>query len=166
VPNQQISIDESTISFKGCLSFIQYLPPKKHKWGMKAWVLVDSINGYTWGWQFYMEKEARCDRPVKGLAHRVVVWLVDDERLKQKGYIVYADKFYSSPALFRELLQEGFGAVGTVRKDRRGIPESVRSTVLQRSSVVSARDDSVLCLKWKDKRHVMLLSTYVHIHVP
>ena len=55
-----------------------------------------------------------------------------------------------------------FGAVGTVRKDRRGIPESVRSTVLQRSSVVSARDDSVLCLKWKDKRDVMLLSTYMY----
>ena len=63
--------------------------------------------------------------------------LVDSEQLKQKGYIVYTDNFYSSPALFRELLQEEFGAVGTVHKDRRGVPETVRSTVLQRGSVVS-----------------------------
>ena len=160
VPNQQISIDESMISFKGRLSFIQYLPKKPHKWGMKAWVLADSINGYTWGWHLYTGKEGEDNRSVRGLAHRVVMGLVDNEQLKQKGYIVYTDNFYSSPALFRELLQEGFGAVGTVRKDRRGIPEAVRSTVLQRGGVVSVRDDCVLCLKWKDKRDVMLLSTY------
>ena len=160
VPNQQISIDESMISFKGRLSFIQYLPKKPHKWGMKAWVLADSINGYTWGWHLYTGKEGEGAQPVKGLAHRVVMGLVDNEQLKQKGYIVYTDNFYSSPALFRELLQAGFGAVGTVRKDRRGIPAAVRSTVLQRGGVVSVRDDSVLCLKWKDKRDVMLLSTY------
>jgi hypothetical protein len=46
-PTQFISIDESMIAFKGQLSFLQYLPKKPHKWGMKAWVLADSCNGYT-----------------------------------------------------------------------------------------------------------------------
>ena len=31
-PHQQISIDESMISYKGRLSFVQYLPKKPHKW--------------------------------------------------------------------------------------------------------------------------------------
>ena len=46
-PNQYLSIDESMISFKGRLSFLQYLPKKPHKWGMKAWVLADVQTGYT-----------------------------------------------------------------------------------------------------------------------
>ena len=43
---QNLSIDENMISFKGRLSFLQFLPKKPYKWGMKAWVLADSSNGY------------------------------------------------------------------------------------------------------------------------
>jgi len=48
-PYQHISVDESMISYKGRLSFVQYMPKKPHKWGLKAWVLADARNGYTWG---------------------------------------------------------------------------------------------------------------------
>ena len=41
------------IGFKGRLSFIQYLPKKPTKWGMKAFVLADSRNGYTYNWRLY-----------------------------------------------------------------------------------------------------------------
>ena len=41
-PAQFLSIGESMIAFKGHLSFLQYLPKKPHKWGMKAWVLADA----------------------------------------------------------------------------------------------------------------------------
>ena len=78
-PSQFLSIDESMISFKGRLSFLQYLPKKPHKWGMKAWVLADAGNGYTWGWKLYTGKEK--NRTETGLAHHVVVDLVDDVRL-------------------------------------------------------------------------------------
>ena len=80
VPSQNLSIDESMISFKGRLSFLQYLPKKPQKWGMKAWILADSLNGYTWGWRLYTGEEG--DRAEQGLAHRVVMQLVDDERLR------------------------------------------------------------------------------------
>ena len=45
-PSQQIAIDESVISFKGRVSFRQYLKGKPHPWGMKAFVLSDSKTGY------------------------------------------------------------------------------------------------------------------------
>ena len=48
-PSQFVSIDESMIAFKGRLSFLQYLPKKPHKWGMKAWVLADATNGLHMG---------------------------------------------------------------------------------------------------------------------
>ena len=154
-PHQHISIDESMISYKGRLSFIQYLPKKPHKWGLKAWVLADSTNGYTWG---CTGKEGGATE--HGLALRVVMELVNDQRLEQKGYIVYTDNCYSSPALFKALTDSGFGACGTARKDRRGIPKSVSTANLQKGEIQSTRDDGILSLKWRDKRDVLMLSTF------
>ena len=54
-PVQFLSIDESRKAFKGCLSFLQYLPKKPHKCGMKVWVLVDARNSYTWNWGLMVE---------------------------------------------------------------------------------------------------------------
>ena len=123
---------------------------------MKAWVLADSSNGYTWGWKLYSGKEG--DHVATGLAHDVVMELVQDDRLEGKGYIIVTDNYYTSTALCRSLVDRGFGAVGTVRKDRRGI--QIRTAVLRRGEVTSSRDDGVLALKWKDKRDVTMLSTY------
>ena len=157
-PTQYVSIDESMIAFKGRLSFLQYLPKKPHKWGMKAWVLADALNGYTWNWKLYTGKEG--DHVERGLAQRVVMDLVDDERLQQKGYVVVTDNFYSSPALFRDLVMKGIGACGTARKNRSGIPPAVQSASLKKGEVTSSEDDGILSLKWKDKREVIMLSTY------
>lgn len=157
-PNQHISIDESIISYKGRLSFIQYLPRKSHKWGLKAWVLADSTNGYVWGWKLYTGREASSTE--HSLAHRVVMELVDDKRLEQKGYIIYTDNFYSSPALFKTLADHGFGACGTARRDRKDIPKSITSAVMEKTKVVSTTHDGIFSLKWRDKRDVLMLSTF------
>ena len=53
---REISIDESMIGFKGRLYFIQYMPKKPIKWGMKAFVLADSSSGYTHTWRLYAGK--------------------------------------------------------------------------------------------------------------
>ena len=50
-------MDESIIPFKGRISFIQYLPNKPHKWGMKVYVLTDSLSGYTYSWRLYTGKQ-------------------------------------------------------------------------------------------------------------
>ena len=52
-PARELSIDESMIGFKGRLSFLQYLPKKPTKWGMKAFVLAESSTGYTLKWRLY-----------------------------------------------------------------------------------------------------------------
>ena len=95
-----------------------------------------------------------------GLAHRVVLDLLDDDRLKNKGYHVYMDNFYTSPALLRDLRDEGFEACGTIRSNRVGIPEDIRSAKLKNGESHFSRDDSMLFMKWKDKRDVLMLSTF------
>jgi hypothetical protein len=89
-----------------------------------------------------------------------VLELVEDDCLLQKGYVVVTDNFYSSPALFHDLVARGFGACGTVWKDRKGIPQAVRDACLQKGEVASSFDDGILSLKWRDKRDVFMLSTY------
>ena len=56
---QEVSVDEAIIGFKGRLWFIQYMPKKTTKWGMKAFVLADSVTGYTYNWRLYAGKKKR-----------------------------------------------------------------------------------------------------------
>ena len=51
--SKEVCVDESMIGFKGRLSFIQYMPKKPTKWGIKAFVLADSCTGYMYNWHIY-----------------------------------------------------------------------------------------------------------------
>ena len=156
-PTENLSIDESMIGFKGRLAFLQYMPKKPQKWGMKAWVLADSSNGYVWNWKLYTGKDVYTPESPLGLAHRVVLELLDDDRLRSKGYRIFTDNFYSSPDLFKDLQKKGFEACGTLRSNRRGIPEDVKSAKLRKGESHFSQDDTLLYMKWKDKRDVLML---------
>ena len=51
-----MSIDEAMVSFKGRAWFMQYMPKKPKKWGLKAFSLADSKTGYTLNWKLYAGK--------------------------------------------------------------------------------------------------------------
>ena len=51
--HREVSVDETMISFKGRLGFIQYMPKKPTKWGLKAFVVSDAHNGYIYNWSLY-----------------------------------------------------------------------------------------------------------------
>ena len=55
-PKKNLSVDESIIGFKGRLSWIQYMPKKPTKWGIKTWTLADASNGYIWNVKVYTGK--------------------------------------------------------------------------------------------------------------
>ena len=93
----------------------------------------------------------------RGHTHAIVVALL--EGLEGRGHHVYVDNYYTSPALFTELRDLGFGACGTVRINRRGLPVEMKAT-LARGDITSAYvDESMMALKWMDKRPVSMLTT-------
>ena len=57
MPGKHISVDETMIGFKGRLAWIQFMPKKPTKWGIKAWVLADSKSGYVWNFHLYTGKK-------------------------------------------------------------------------------------------------------------
>ena len=123
---------------------------KPTKWDMKTWVLADSSNGYVYNWKLYTGKDG--DHTEKGLAHSVVLDLVQD--LQGKGYHLYVDNFYTSPALFTDLIRQGFAVCG--------VPETFKSYRLTKGERFSqlSDDGTLMYLKWKDKREVSMLSSF------
>lgn len=56
-PGNFVAVDESTISFKGKVSFRVYNPHKPVKFGLKVFVVSDSNNGYIFDFIPYFVKE-------------------------------------------------------------------------------------------------------------
>ena len=93
------------------------------------------------------------------MTHAVVLKLL--EGLENPGHHVNTDNYYSCPSLFQNLRRLGFGACGTVRTNRHGVPEEIKAK-LQKGEIVSKMiDNNVLALKWMDK-HPMAMLTTVH----
>lgn len=55
IPEESLVIDESVIPFRGRLSFRQYLPGKRHKYGIKLFKLTDP-KGFTYKIKVYEGK--------------------------------------------------------------------------------------------------------------
>ena len=88
-----------------------------------------------------------------GLGHAVVVKLV--EALEGKGYHVYTDNFYTSPALYSDLLLKGFGACGTCNINRCGLPTEIKRDI-QKGEVMALHFNGMMALKWRDRRTVLV----------
>ena len=152
---RELSVDEMMIKYKGRLSFLQYMPKKPHKWGIKAWALAEAGSGYCWNLTVYTGKEESATEDALGT--RVVVDLV--KSLAGKGHHIYFDNYYTSPTLCHILHTNGFGCCGTLRLNRKGIPPSFRSAKVKKGEVVQYTDGEILGIKWKDKKDVSLLTT-------
>ena len=83
-PDRQLAIDESVISFKGRVGFLQYLKGKPNPWGIKAFILADSVTGYLYKVRFYFGKDTQLERPELPHTARVLLTLVNG--LHHKGY--------------------------------------------------------------------------------
>ncbi len=108
-----------------------------------------------WNWNLYCGKED--EQSNEPLGERVVVALLcGGEHL---DHHVYFNNFLTSPQLCKRLLTLGFKSCGTVRIDRKGIPETFRKATPTKGSIVTYRDEDMLGLKWKDKQYVSVLTT-------
>ena len=130
-PSQELSIDEAMIAFRGRVSFRQYIRGKPQPWGIKAYVLSESRTGYMYNLVIYYGKETQLImRP--GLNHTTAVVLTLIDPLKNLGYDLYTDRFYTSPLLAEELLQIRTTLTGTVMSNRKNMPAAVKKTSKRR----------------------------------
>lgn len=170
VPSYHVSLDESTVGFKGRIKFKCYNKDKPTKWGLKIFVLADSKNGYIWSFLPYYG-QATTDmllRPELLVTSRTVLHFADKllEKFPDCGFILYVDRYYNSLELALELKKLNIHITGTVQGNRAGLPLQVskkthlKNLNLQQQEYASfTLNDSIHCLVWRDKRYVTMLST-------
>ena len=158
--HNSVAVDEAMIPFKGHLGFKQYMKNKPTKWGIKAFVLSDSTNGYVYRVQIYTGKSMEATDAGAGLCTRVVLDLMDG--LEDAGLDLYTDNYYTSPDLYTTLYEKGINACGTVRTNRKGFPKVLvhdRRRNEERGYYDYRSNGPLLAAVWYDRRFIYFLST-------
>ena len=138
------------VKSKAHCHLIQYMKNKPCKWGFKYWVIADT-SGYTLDFDLYIGKMVQEKKREKGLAYDVVMQLC-------QTLLFFVDNFYTGVPLFEDLAQMGIAATGTLRIDRKGVPDGVKQLqkALSASNVPRGdgyyiREGSLVYVCWQDK---------------
>lgn len=133
-PFQNLVIDESLMLFKGRISFRQYIPSKRHRFGIKFFVLVDCETGYILDYIIYTGSatEIREIDEKFGKSGNIVLTLT--ENYWNKGHRLYTDNWYTSPLLFQFLFEKKINCCGTVKANRKFMPSFDKKKSCKRNS--------------------------------
>ncbi|XP_047104510.1 piggyBac transposable element-derived protein 4-like, partial [Schistocerca piceifrons] len=101
-PSEKVTIDEGICPFRGRVSFRVYMQNKPHKYGLKVYAVAEASSGYVVNFEVYAGKHI-----VDNSSSAVILRLLSDSSLLNKGHTVYLDRFYSSPELFQQLAEKG-----------------------------------------------------------
>ncbi|KAK5966173.1 PiggyBac transposable element-derived protein 4 [Trichostrongylus colubriformis] len=153
-PGRDVCVDESIVPFRGRVLFRQYVKGKRHKYGIKLFKLCMQ-GGYTCRFIVYAGKDVSRQG---SLAEDIVLKLMSG--LLDSGRSLYTDNFYTSIPLAEKLVAQNTHLIGTLRKNRAGLPREVVCKRLKRGEQIGRQNGTgVTILKWKDKRDVLMLST-------
>lgn len=136
-----------------CIShrYKQYLPNKPHSWGIKAFVLADSISGYLYRFKLYLGSETDLvATPGYNKTEQTVLTLMDG--LFGRGHHVFTDRYYTSVPLLEKLASEHTSMTGTIAKNRRFLPPAIKGLKMKKGEIKAYQKDSNVCLVWRDKR--------------
>lgn len=157
-PNENITIDEQLFPTKTRCRFLQYMPNKPDKFGIKFWLAVDVKTKYLLNGFPYLGKDEM--RPSdQSLGEYVVNRLV--EPYKNTGRNITTDSFFTSLKLAKSVKTKGFSYVGTVNRARREIPPSFKSVRNEIFSSAVRKNDNITLTSYQGKKNknVILLST-------
>ncbi|KAG8222624.1 hypothetical protein J437_LFUL002618 [Ladona fulva] len=153
----KLVIDESLVLFKGHLGFKQYIPSKRHRFGMKLFILCDCETGIVLDMIVYTGKKTDIIWSSElGLSGEVVKKLMGN--YLGKGHILYTDNYYTSPNLCDFLLKNKTGSWGTVRVNRKNMPTFHKKKMV-RGDIERQSNGNMIAMKWHNKRDVCILST-------
>lgn len=150
-PRANITVDEAICPFRGRVNFRVYMKNKPEKYGVKVECVCESLTGMVCNMEVYT---AYGNNKVDEVVCRLL------QPFEGKNHRVFMDRHYSSPSLFKQLLEKGFYPVGTVMSNRKHLPKEFSTTKLKKGEKITrVSNGNILATKWKDKRDVYTLST-------
>ncbi|CAG5026014.1 unnamed protein product [Parnassius apollo] len=148
-----LSLDESMVLWRGRLFFKQYIKNKRHKYGMKLYLLTEP-DGLVL--RMHLFGGSSDITSGKGHTEKIVMHLLND--FLDKGHSVFMDNFYNGYNLALKLLQRKTYCSGTLRKKREFNPTIV-STKLKKGENKSVYHRGVHIGCFRDKRYIPYIST-------
>lgn len=161
-PFKNICIDESLLLFRGRVFFRQYIPSKRHRFGIKFFLLCDCETGYILDFIIYTGASTNIKEfevADIGKSGNIVLTLL--EPYLKNGHTLFVDNWYTSPSLFDYLYKNKTTACGTVKRNRKNMPTFTEK--LEKSEFTHRSTENLLAVKWKDKREVHMLTS---CHIP
>lgn len=157
-PEQNVSIDESLMKFKGRMGCVVFVRIKRARYGIKFYKLCESRTGYCVNFKIYTGGgQDKDDDNEFNVSETVVRDLM--KPIVNQGYTLYLDNWNSSPNVFEYLLKHETHAIGTVRSNRKNMPKDLESLKLKKGEIATRSSNGILALKWSDRKDVYLLST-------
>ena len=166
-PGEFLSIDESLLKFKGKLSFRQYMPFKRARFGVKFFGICDNATKILLNYVPYQGKHSFIgsneDKKELGVGGAVVMHLSQDYTHCFRK--ICMDNWFSSPLLAEKLLKCNTFCLSTAKKGRKYMPSM--KTKLASGQVETFSANNILVQRWKDKRDVVMLNTFLsHEMIP
>ena len=146
------------IAFKGKLSYVQYLPAKPIKRGIKVWRCCDADTAYLHQFEVYLDWHKKTLEFCLG--YDVVMKLCKD--IAGKYHHIYCDNLFTSVQLLKDLLACKTHCNGTIWVNKKYLPEgSHKPGRMIHGAYKSYLDGSsnLVANFWQDNRNVRLVST-------
>jgi hypothetical protein len=189
-PNQQMTVDERMIMYKGVYCPIrQYMPRKPIRFGLKVWAAANTLSKYLWNFEVYCGKSRNLhdNEGMQNSSDNDGNTLEDvmaekagsrtgfngrnvaKDLLKDsggRGHIVTLNNYFTLVPFFLDLLETKTMATGTLRVNRKYMPKSLfarKTTKNKNIGWINYRmhDEGHVCYAvWKNKKPVIMLSTH------
>lgn len=122
-PGESVTVDEQLVPFRGRCGFVQYMPQKPHKYGIKIFWSCDAENHFAHNAEIYSGRKPN-QPPETGLALKIVHKLL--EPFYGSGRNVTVDNFFTSIPLAEQLLLKDLTLVGTLKKNKPEVPPAFK----------------------------------------
>lgn len=157
-----VTIDEMLHPFRGRCQWIQYIPSKPSKYGIKMYALCDAKTYYTSGLEIYCGAQPNGCYAVSNSPIDVVKRLVSP--LENSCRNITTDNYYTSIPLADYLLQKKLTLVGTLKKNKKEVPLEFlpNKTRMVRTAVFGFQSDKVLVSYVPRKNKAVILLSTMH----
>lgn len=119
-PGGNLTIDEQLKAFGGRCKFRQNMPSTPAKYGLRFWWLTDSASAYPL--KFAIDTGGSDASAGHGRGYDVATHLMS--KYLHTGRNLTIDKYFTSIELARKLLRSQTTILGTMRKNKRDVPQS------------------------------------------
>ncbi|OXA45417.1 piggyBac transposable element-derived protein 4 [Folsomia candida] len=168
-PGEFLTLDEELMPFRGRLSFRQYNPKKRGRFGIESFLLMDAEKKYVLDILPYQGRST----PIFDQAWIAAYGFGGATALTllRKGYFnknhrLVLDNYFQSPTLAKVLVRLEVFVLGTVRKNRKFMPRFVdpitkKPNKITQGEVETFSDGDMLLERWGDRREVFMLNTFI-----